>query len=284
MSSNNQTTISFNGIETDISLVGTRPNKLYTAKSSIIYLPGFGCDFTNHKDFKDLLVSYDYYAINFPAHGNSVWKNASDLTINHFANIVVDFIKNRSLSSVILIGHSSSAAVAALVANLLPEIVIANILISPIETTFQNDAQQVVDIIIPRLPENFTQLQRLKIYDYDNKAIANKFWDEYKTNKLAYFNKNAEPLSLILGYLLSPELKQSIEKLYSSINTPTLVVIGEADGLIRINDVANKMQKLIPHARFCIVPLAGHEPFLENPNYYYTNLIAFVDEVIANRK
>lgn len=284
MSSNNQTPISFNGIETDISLVGVRPNKLYKAKSSIIYLPGFGCDFANHKVFKDLLISYDYYAINFPAHGNSAWKNTSDLTINNFANIVVEFIKNRSLTSVILIGHSSSAAVAALVTNLLPEIIKANILISPIETTFQNDAQQVADIIIPRLPENFTQLQRLKIYDYDNRAAGNKFWEEYQTKKLAYFNKNAEPLSLILGYLLSPELKQSIESLYSTIKTPTLIVIGEADGLIRINNVANKMRSLIPNSRFCIVPLAGHEPFLENPNYYYTNLITFIDEVIANSK
>lgn len=283
MAISNQENINFNDIETDISLIGYGPNKLYTPKASIVYLPGFGCDFQNHEAFKDLLTSYDYYALNFPAHGASKWKSTNELTISHFANLVVQFIEKRDLTSVVLIGHSSSAAVAALANTLIPERIIANILISPIENSFQLDADEIVDIIIPRLPSQFEQLQRLKVFNYDMKSENSPAWKKYANAKLAYFNENAEALSIILGYLLSPELKQSIENLYTTISAPTLLVYGDSDGLIRLNEAANKMQTLIPHASAILIPTAGHEPALDNPSNYFTNIISFIDAVVEAR-
>ncbi|MGL4950791.1 MAG: alpha/beta fold hydrolase [Mycoplasma sp.] len=270
--------INLNDIEVDVSLVNAHPEKAFKSKGSVIYLPGFGCDFYNHESFKDLLQTYDYYAINFPAHGETKWKTAEELTINHFAQIVIEFINKFELEDVVLIGHSSSAAIAALVNNLLPGVIKANVLISPLEGTFQSDAAEVVDVIIPRLPEQFKQLQRLKVFNWDFKSEFSPAWEEYQSLKLEYFNKNAEPLSIILGYLLSNELKASIEELYTTIQIPTLIVLGDSDGMIRGAEVAETMQRLIPHSELSIIPISGHEPALDNPKNYFTNVINFLDK------
>ncbi len=267
-------------IESETSLIGSRPGQLLRAKASIIYLPGFGCDFRNHENFKNLLTSYDYYAINFPAHGKSIWKDASQLTLTYFTNLVVDFIKERNLDKVIIIGHGSSAPVAANVSRILPDVVKGIVYISPIETSFQQDAGQVEDVMIPRLMENLEQLNRLKVFNYDLKANNSAAWKYENEAKLAYYNKNHDALSIILGYLLSDQLKGSIEQVYQTVSVPQLVVFGDSDGLIRIDEVMKKVPTLFKGADVSIIPIAGHEPAFDNPNNYFSNVITFIDKVI----
>ncbi len=274
--------LTVNDLDIDYSLLSKQPGRIFQAKASIIYLPGFGCDYLNHQNFSNLLVSYDYYAINAPAHGSTPWYSTEDLTIKKYADLVYEFINMHNLSDVILIGHSSSAAVVALLNGMIPNVIRANVLISPIETSFQADAERVKDILIPRLIDDLEQLLRMQIFNYDIKSFNNPAWDSFKKDKLVYYNKNFEPLSLQLESLLSFELKSSIEQLYASISKPTLVVFGDSDGLIRINDVANKMRGLIPNAKISIISMAGHEPALDNPNNYYSNVITFIDQIILN--
>lgn len=269
-------------IETDFSLIGNNPGNLACAKASIVYLPGFGCDFYEHSNFKDLLVSYDYYAINLPAHGLSNWSNAEDLTLKGFADIVVSFIEKRQLEKVILIGHFSSAAVAAIVNGLIPDTIIGNIFISPIDSSFQKDADEVRDILVPRIPEALDQLQRLKVFNWDIKSLNNIQWKEFSKLKLAHFNKNAEPLNIILDYLLDPQLKLSIENVYANITIPTLLLFGDSDGLLRTKQVIDNVSKLIKGSKVAIIPMAGHEPALDNPMNYYNNVITFIDSVVEN--
>ena len=269
-------------IETDMSLIGSRPGQLLHSKASIIYLPGFGCDFRNHESFKNLLTSYDYYAINFPAHGKSIWKDANELTLTHFTNIVVQFINERKLDKVILIGHGSSAAVAANVSKILPNIIKGIVYVSPIETLFQKDAGQVEDILIPRLKESLEQLNRLKVFNYDLKANNSQAWVVENQNKLAYYEKNHDALSIMLGYLLSDQLKASIEKVYQTVTVPQLVVFGNEDGLLRVADIMPKVPSLFKDAEVAIIPIAGHEPAFDNPNNYFSNVIDFIDRTIFN--
>ncbi len=279
---NTRKRLTINDLDIDYSLISKQPGRVMQAKAPIIYLPGFGCDYLNHQNFSNLLVSYDYYAINAPAHGNSPWYSTEDLTIKKYADLVMDFINSHDLSNVILIGHSSSAAVVALLNGMIPDRIKANILISPIETSFQADAERVKDILIPRLIGDLEQLLRLQIFNYDIKSLNNHAWDEFKREKLLFYNKNYDALSIQLDVLLSMELKNSIERLYASIDKPTLVVFGDSDGLIRINDVANKMKTLIPNSQISIISMAGHEPALDNVNNYFSNLMTFIDNVMLS--
>lgn len=274
--------IDLSEIETDASLIGSRPGQLLQSKASIIYLPGFGCDFDAHKEFANMLTSYDYYAINFPAHGNSGYKNVNELTLTHFTNIVLQFISDRDLKDVIIIGHGSSAAVASNVSQILSNIVRAVILVSPLETLFQEDAGKVEDVMIPRLIENLEQLNNLKVFNYHLKSLNSDFWKNYNNKKLTYFNKNYLPLSIILNYLLSPELKQSIELNYKNIQVPCLLVFGDSDGMIRLPEVLSKAQTMVDNAKVCVIPISGHEPFFDNPKNYFSNVVSFIDEVMFN--
>lgn len=275
-----QQKIDLTNIETETSLIKNNFGQLNFAKASIIYLPGFGCDFSTHESFKNLLTSYDYYAINFPSQGNSIWTNANDLTITHFANIVVEFINQRNLRNVIIIGHGSSAAVATIVSKLLPNVVKALVLVSPIELLFQKDAPLVKDILIPRLPKDLEQLNALKVFNYDLKCNS-PAWKAYNQEKLAYFNKNYDALSIVLDYLISDNLKASIEETYKVIDVPTLLVFGDSDGLMRLDEVLKKAPTLVNNnAGIVVIPISGHEPALDNPMNYYSNVINFIDQVV----
>ncbi len=274
--------LTVNDLDIQYSLLGKQIGRVMQPKASIIYLPGFGCDYLNHENFANLLVSYDYYAINAPAHGHSPWFNVEDLTIKQYADLVRDFIFKNNLEKVVLIGHGSSAATVALLNMMIPERLIANILVSPIETSFQMDAAKVQDILIPRLPENLDQLLRMQVFNYDIKSFNNPDWQYYKNAKQDFYNRNFDALSLQLNTLLSDELRSSIENLYANITKPTLVVFGDSDGLVRINEVANKMRSLIRDSQVAIIAMAGHEPALDNPNNYFSNLITFIDQIVLD--
>lgn len=269
-------------IEIDYSIIGKNPGTLCYSKASIIFLPGFGCDFKNHQVFKELLISYDYYAINFPAHGNSPWYNADNLTLKSMADLVIEFINERQLEKVILIGHSSSAAIVALINGLIPDTILANVLVSPIDSSFQTDAAEVRDILIPRIPEAVVQLQRLKVFNYDMKSLNNKYWDDKNKEALAFYNKNHEPLNIIFDYLTNEDLKRSIESIYSNIKIPTLAVFGDSDGMLRTPLVSSNMKRLIDNLEVAVIPMAGHEPYYDNPKNYYSNVVNFIDKVVFN--
>lgn len=274
----NEKEVKVNDLDIEYSIVN-RKNGAYDVKAPIIFLPGFGTDSTNHQNFAKLLSRYDYFAINGPAQGNSPWFNVKDLTLQKYADLVKEFILRNDLERIILIGHGSSCAVVSLLNSMVNDRILANVLVSPIDNSFQNDAEQVKDVLIPRIPENIVQLFRLTIFNYDIKALNSIAWKDYENYRLSYFIKNYDALSLQLDTLLSDSIKKSIETLYSSINKPTLLIFGDSDGLLRVNDVANNIHNLINNSQVSIIPLAGNEPYLDNINNYYSNVITFIDYI-----
>ncbi|MGL4948675.1 MAG: alpha/beta fold hydrolase [Mycoplasma sp.] len=278
MQTNNLNNINLENLEIDSRILSVDSNGAFHGKAPIIYLPGFGTDFRNHESFKNLLEMYDYYSINFPGHGNSQWREIEELTLTHFANIVIKFIAHHKLNNVVLISHSTSSAVAALVINLIPEKIKCNIMISPIERSYQNDIEQIMDIVIPKTSDQINQLLRLSICNWDWKSEADNKWINYMSFKLGMYKKNEKALGIMLSYLLSPELKTSIEELYSVIEKPTLIMFGDSDGLIRREEVYANLKKVMPQAEFSLIPLAGHEPSLDNPNNYFMKIMSFLDK------
>ncbi len=263
--------IDISGIEFYSQYAERRFNTLLYPKGTIFYLPDFGEDFHQHNNFAEGCLSYDYFTLNYPGIGGSPWYNPNQLTIVHYANIVANFIMRRSLSDVILMGHGMGAAVAALVNQLIPEQIGCNIFISPIDHTFIIDANQINQIIIPGSLENYHQLQRLKINDYDKDAkthrgLANANFD------LANYAEWHDALDLILSFLSNDEIINLFESSYSSITKPTLLIFGDSDGLLKVKDVKTNLTSKIRGAESCVIPLAGHSPNIENV-YNYTHKI-----------
>lgn len=271
-----------NGLETDFRFIGETLRNNNHSKANILFIPGIGCEFADHQKFKELLVSYNYYAINLPAHGNSNFESYDKLSLKDMANYVLNYIQNKELDSLILIGHGTSCAVVALLNKYIPENIIGNVLVSPIDSTFISDTKQIRDVLIPRLDEQISQLLRLSIYDWDKKSYENSYWNDYKFYKLDLYKKNYKALNVVLDYYLEPSVKTSIENLYNDLYNPTLVVYGQSDGLLRVEESMKNIQRLIKDVSISTIPLSGNQPFMENPNNYYNNVISFIDYTVEN--
>lgn len=268
-------------IETDYRFVGETLRNNNHSKANILFIPGIGCEFADHYRFKDLLISYNYYAINLPAHGHSLIESYEKLSLNHLTNYVLDYIEHKKLDSLVLIGHGTSCAIVAQLNQIIPEKIIANVLVSPIDSTFIDDARVVRDILVPRIDEQIDQWLRLSLSNWDKKSHGTN-WIKYKEYKLNLFNTYYKAINIMYDYFLEPVVKESIESLYYSLQIPTMVVYGQDDGLLRVNESMDNVKNLIKDVAVATIPLAGNMPFLENPNNYYSNVISFIDYTVDN--
>ena len=58
-----------------------------------------------------------------------------------------------------------------------------------------------------------------------------------------------------------------------SLNIPTLVVAGAADGLLPSVEEAQKLTNLLPHAKMTVLPQSGHACLLETDINLYEILV-----------
>lgn len=271
-----------NHIETDFRFVGDLLRNNNKSKANILFIPGIGCEYADHARFKDLLVSYNYYAINLPAHGQSLIESYEKLSLQDLTNYVLQFIAEKKLDTLVIIAHGTSCAILAQLNQLIPDKIVANILVSPIDTTFIADAREVRDILVPRIDEQIDQYLRLILNDWDSKSFTNSKWISYKNYKLKLFNKFYKAMNIMYDYFLDSSIENSLESLYSDMIIPTMVVYGQDDGLLRVEQSIENFKHLIPNVSLATIPLAGNMPFLENPNNYYSNVISFIDYIVDN--
>ena len=150
-----------NYIETDYKFIGQAVRDDNPVKANVLFIPGIGCEYEDHRRFKDLLVSYNYYALNLPGHGRSQVPSYEQLSLVDLTNYVLDFIDARNLDSLVIIAHGTSCAIAAQLCQIIPQKIICNILVSPLDHTFVDDARQVRDILVPQTIHEIDQLYRM---------------------------------------------------------------------------------------------------------------------------
>jgi pimeloyl-ACP methyl ester carboxylesterase len=61
-------------------------------------------------------------------------------------------------------------------------------------------------------------------------------------------------------YMHNPGLRQWLHR----VRVPTLVLWGEGDGIVA-TAYGEKLRRSLPHARFELIPRAGHYPQIERP-------------------
>lgn len=61
-----------------------------------------------------------------------------------------------------------------------------------------------------------------------------------------------------------------------SVETPTLVVSGDDDFIMPIDQTASRLHALLPHSRLAIIPEAGHFPWVEKPEAFVEVLNHFL--------
>ncbi len=80
-------------------------------------------------------------------------------------------------------------------------------------------------------------------------------------------------------HIFRQTIEAPVEEKINGIKTPTLIVFGNQDRVIRI-ETANVLSKLLPHSKLVLVQNAGHVPMFEKPRQCASDYFAFRESIL----
>ncbi|CAC13210.1 ESTERASE/LIPASE 1 [Mycoplasmopsis pulmonis] len=254
-------------------------------KGNVVYLHGFTSRFENHlKNLKNL-KDYNVFAINIPGHGESPFKDESELNSEAFAHFYKEFIEELKLDKVILYGISMGGGIAIILQSLLPKDMVEKIiLVNPCSRKKDFDPQEYLtnqnanDIskMIPESIEDSKEIVNRLFYDAKSFFKTQENYDLYLNDyykSLANLKHLKSMLDLKLRARIGKLNSQSIQK----IQAPTLLIVGENDKLVPSEKTIENF-KDHPHVKTIIIPKTGHMPHLENPFVYWSQIFDFLNK------
>lgn len=256
------------------SIFAFKPKK---RKNVFIFLHGFGSEYASFSRIFSLFKKkkWPFFTFNFPGHGDNESTDTDQLKLNHFVDLVCDFIVQKKLNNVILIGHSMGGAVAVLVNKVIPLKIKALILVAPMnQTSFSVNKKRILDTFFKRNNSNHKDFVEHEEKRKSLLKIAINAFKKRTTFKTLYSDmvQNAK-----YG-------NDSLERAYEMIgNKPTLVILGANDIVTptkaSVDYLANKSDKII----FKVIDGVGHSPHDSAPKLFFDYVLEFLDNLKKQR-
>ncbi|MBG0730968.1 alpha/beta fold hydrolase [Mycoplasma sp. 'Moose RK'] len=232
-------------------------------KINIVFCHGFN---SNHMIFFEAaarIKGANYYSFTLP--GNNLTPATDEqLSMEYYANLIVEFIKKLGIKDVILVGHSMGAGNAALVYHRIPELISKIVFIGPMNKANLPLAPLFYEKFFPKTPSEM--LEFLTIYEYDKEKFKNPKYQKWAENVFDYNFYNNDNIVKLGKHL--PENMDRIEAGIATVKCPALLVLGENDGIVLQKETKSYYQKLIPSIQVEIIPKTGHLIYTENPDYF----------------
>jgi len=269
-----------------INLSGVNLHYVEAGKGpSLLFLHGLGGTW---KDWAENLpafaATYQVVAIDFPGFGDSD-KPEVKYSIDWFTHIVENFIREKKLERVNIIGHSMGGLVA---------LDLAARLNSPVKKLVVTDAVGIGDksefisyamtkkIMGPEtrwesfekfLRDEFRAMVDSFVKDQKPKT-AREFFESvpknpFTGNPFLPMTPNVQMTASIIDFDIRPKL--------ASIRQPTLILWGAKDPVAPPQD-ASLLKKEISQSRLVLFPGSGHSPMIEHPSLFNQELGKFLQE------
>jgi len=234
----------------------------------ILILHGWGSTMSGERysKVKELLQEEEYavFVPDLPGFGKNTLKKEA-LTFDDYLLFVKDFIQEKKLKKIILVGHSFGGRIAIAFAAKYPELVSKLILVSasgiphPLSSLKKKIAYVVTKIIgpifaIPPLSLFYNLLRKLMYYSIGE-------MDYYKSGNLKQTFKNVYQVSIV------PDLEK--------ITVKTLILWGEIDTFTLLKD-GKLMHECIKNSQLVIIHNAGHKFIYENPEKFVKEVLKFI--------
>mgnify|MGYP001613434704 CR=1 FL=1 len=194
-----------------------------------------------------LFKRYHLYLLDLPGFGGSEFPPENFNSFD-YAEAVAEWIKNKNLKDIILVGHSFGGKVAAIVAKQNRKLVEKLILIAG-SGIVENEKHASLKKILPDFVKN---LLRPHLVGRDYKE-AGKLLPIFRTI-----------------------IKEDISGVFRKIKTPTLIIWGKDDKELPV-EIGVKMNKMIGGSRLDIIA-GGHFPFWDNPQETTELIKNFINE------
>ncbi|MBW0594742.1 alpha/beta hydrolase [Mycoplasmopsis anatis] len=230
---------------------------------TIFIIHGFTADFDNLKviteHFKD---QFNIYSINLPAHGKS--QTSEELNdIYAYCDVVVDFIKNKQLKNIYLIGHSMGGLIATMIYEKIKEIIDKVLLIAPANLTtleigeklkyafFKGSLLSKITFVRYSYHRWFKALR-----DKQFRASSAKWYEEHKQYMDDYFKVGHQ--------FMEEKILKDQEEMIKKIDKPIGLLCGKSDNIVNQKKIWEYFKRIKPETKMYKINACGHNPWREN--------------------
>lgn len=227
-----------------------------SGRINIIFLHGWGADYSSFYFFKDLLNDYKLHFASLDGFGGV--SAPTDPTIAGYASRLQNYIKNNNLKNIILVGHSFGGRVA-------------------LEYASKNQLLGLVLVDSAGIRPRFSLKKHYKKIKYKiaKWLVRHNLASEQSLSKFGSsdYKQASEQMKLVLKSCVNYNQKP----LLRHINVPTLIVWGQNDKDTPIY-MANTLHNHIKNSKLVVLKNCGHFSFLDNQYLFYISLKNFIDK------
>jgi pimeloyl-ACP methyl ester carboxylesterase len=256
------------------------------SNKTILFLHGFG---ENHHTWRFLVpklaTRYHLVMLDLKGFGDSPKLKDKAYSVYDQALLVNQFIKEKGLKDITLVGRSFGGGVALIMALMQED----GLIDKNIENLVLINAMSYKQ----NLPSMMERLNR-PIIGYFGIHLLDNEWIAYEGYKYAFYNDRLIPKESVqatAAYLTFPLAKyayletvhelipddlDTIEKRYKNITLPTLILWGREDISISVNK-AYRLHREIKKSRLKILPHVGHMPQEEAPSIVADEILKFIE-------
>lgn len=183
-------------------------------------------------------------------------------SIPEYAQFVTQTIRERGLSSILLVGHSMGGAITIEIALAFPELLAGIVLVGT------GARMRVASIIKDEITHNYAHAAEiLAKWAYSPKSDA-------KLRKASIQELLEIPAKVTHADFQACDRFDKMNEI-NRIDLPTLIVCGE-DDVLTPTKYSQYLKEKIPHAQIIIIPSAGHSVMLEKPEQLNDALKSFL--------
>lgn len=244
-------------------------SKSPNSNGTIVFIHGFSSSYFLHDVFvkNNDFVDHDYLSINLGGHefNQSESKSLKEYDVEHYVKQLQKVIEQKHLYNMILIGHSMGGGIALFLANKLGPRVKGMILVDPINPSIYWSKVGIKYLLstLYNKPKNIRDLE------VEKKYIDDKVIEQYLDYEVERFLKNKKKFLFIGSKLINPSLLFKMDKLYKSIDIPTMVIMGSKDRVIPYKETKRYISSLTNRKiKFQTIENAAHIPFIESFEKY----------------
>ncbi len=236
------------------------------AGRTILLLHGFDT-IDPEAPFLDRLAGHgEIVAPSSPGFGNSPRPQNFD-TVYDLVHLYLAALAALPGAKITMLGFSFGGWLAAEVAAACSHRIDKLILVDPVGIKISDRETPDILDIFDKAPD---EVRQRSWHDPDRFAPD---YDAMSDEALVIRARNREALCLYAWhpYMYNPQLPRWLGR----IDAPTLVLWGEGDGIVN-PDYGRAYARLIPGARFELIPRAGHHPEIEQPEAFSDHVVRFV--------
>ncbi|XBA50963.1 Alpha/beta fold hydrolase [[Mycoplasma] cavipharyngis] len=249
----------------------------FEIRGQILFLPDLISNYVVHEKFAKKITYYEYRAINYPGHGNSLVQ--PNLQFEGIVNLVCEYIKENNLDELTIIGHGFGALVAAAVAAQMKGNINKLIFVSPLTLASFRSVNDYKRLVLPLDLQSLCLSQSYKFANYQELVQYNDYQKDL-VSELNYLIRNKANFENLyeevynIGFLHQVE-----EKYYQAIgDIPLLLILGANSKFTAVNEDVEFFDNNFLKVKSLIMKNAGYLPFLEQPGRYYLNVVNFLND------